>query len=376
MKKILILAFVSIYFLPILQAQSISIEGHLDYRNPVAFVYFNYTVGEKRLSDTALLENSRFKLLLKVDEVIDANMVVVFKPVSGEKSVRREVKLIFLEPGNIKIEVKDSIRYAKITGSQSQIAFDAFYELQKSYIARQVKISNEVFELMKQGNVSEARIAGKGFNLIDIEKKEKVYLSYLQSNPVSPIAFYVLKSYAGYAFEAKKIEPYFVKLPKAVQNSLSGLVFREKIETAKKTGIGVSAMPFTQNDTSGKPVSLASFKGKYLFIDFWASWCAPCRQENPNVVKAFNKYKDKNFTILGISLDLPGNYQSWLDAIHADGLTWTHVSDLKSKKNQVAKLYDITNIPQNFLIDPQGIIIARNLRGEDLQNKLSEVLDH
>jgi peroxiredoxin len=286
------------------------------------------------------------------------------------------VKLIFLEPGNIKIEVKDSIRYAKITGSQSQIAFDAFYELQKPYIARQVKISNEVFGLMKQGSVSEARIAGKGFNLIDIEKKEKVYLSYLQSNPVSPIAFYVLKSYAGYAFEAKKIEPYFVKLPKAVQNSLSGLVFREKIETAKKTGIGVSAMPFTQNDTSGKPVSLASFKGKYLFIDFWASWCAPCRQENPNVVKAFNKYKDKNFTILGISLDLPGNYQSWLDAIHADGLTWTHVSDLKSKKNQVAKLYDITNIPQNFLIDPQGIIIARNLRGEDLQNKLSEVLDH
>ena len=140
MKKILILAFVSIYFLPILQAQSISIEGHLDYRNPVAFVYFNYTVGEKRLSDTALLENSRFKLLLKVDEVIDANMVVVFKPVSGEKSVRRELKLIFLEPGNIKIEVKDSIRYAKITGSQSQIAFDAFYELQKPYIARQVKI--------------------------------------------------------------------------------------------------------------------------------------------------------------------------------------------------------------------------------------------
>jgi len=376
MKRLLLLGFVSIFFLPFLQAQNISIEGQLDYQNPVAFVYFNYTVGETRFSDTALVESSKFKLTLKVDEVIDANMVVVFKPLVGQRLARREVKLFFLEPGDIKIEVKDSLRLAKISGSKSHLEYEKFFELQKPYTDRQVKNANEVFALMKQGKAVEAKSSGKNFNTIEAEKKEKVFLPYLEKNPISPIALYILKSYAGYAFEAKKIEPFFNKLPKTVQRSISGISFRQKIETAKKTGIGVYAMPFTQNDTLGKPVTLASFKGKYLLIDFWASWCAPCRHENPNVLKAFNTYKDKNFTVLGISLDKPGSYQSWIDAIHADGLIWTHVSDLKRKENQVAKLYDITNIPQNFLLDPQGKIIARNLRGEDLQNKLSELLDH
>jgi peroxiredoxin len=129
---------------------------------------------------------------------------------------------------------------------------------------------------------------------------------------------------------------------------------------------------FVQNDTAGVPVTLESFRGKYVLIDFWASWCRPCRMENPNVVSAYNKFKAKNFTVLGVSLDR--TKADWMKAIKDDNLTWTHVSDLKFWSNQVAQQYKVQSIPQNFLIDPNGKIIAKNLRGGDLVNKLCEFL--
>jgi len=132
-------------------------------------------------------------------------------------------------------------------------------------------------------------------------------------------------------------------------------------------------LDFTQNDTLGVPVALHSLKGKYLLVDFWASWCGPCRAENPNLVNTFNKYKEKGFQVLGISLDRPGAKERWLQAIHDDRLAWTHVSDLQFWDNAVAKQYGIQAIPQNLLLDPNGKIIAKNLKGEDLDKKLASI---
>ena len=136
--------------------------------------------------------------------------------------------------------------------------------------------------------------------------------------------------------------------------------------------IGAVAPEITGRDTLGNPIKLSDFRGKYVLLDFWASWCPPCRRENPNVVKAFNEYKDKNFTIVGISLDK--DKSKWMKAIADDNLAWTHLSDLKYWDSEIPALYGVRGIPANVLLDPDGVIVAKNITGEDLHKKLKEVI--
>ena len=139
----------------------------------------------------------------------------------------------------------------------------------------------------------------------------------------------------------------------------------------KKTAIGAVAPEFSMNDTEGKAIALSSLKGKVVLVDFWASWCGPCRQENPNVVKVYQKYHSKGFEILGVSLDQ--RKEDWLKAVKDDNLTWIHVSDLQYWQNAAARLYGVNAIPQSFLLDKDGKIIAKGLRGEQLEKKLAEL---
>jgi peroxiredoxin len=195
---------------------------------------------------------------------------------------------------------------------------------------------------------------------------------FVASHQASPVSPFLLLVTGEIDQDVSNLERRFALLRKDVQTGFFGKIVKQRIDNSKINAIGTEALDFTQADPDGKKVSLKSFRGKYVLVDFWASWCRPCRQENPNVVKAFNKYKEKNFTILGVSLD--SNRQPWLKAIKSDNLAWTQVSDLKGWNNEVAARYNVQSIPQNFLIDPSGKIIAKNLRGEELDSRLSELL--
>lgn len=198
-------------------------------------------------------------------------------------------------------------------------------------------------------------------------------LNFIKDHPKAHASLFLLMNELKSRLEDEHFIQLFKGLDPEVKNSRLGKSVAAEIarmeQSSKTSG---EAIDFQQKDPQGKLVKLSSFRGKYVLIDFWASWCGPCRMENPNVVAAYHQFKDKNFTILGVSLDKSRG--DWLEAIQQDGLVWTQVSDLKGWGNEVAQLYGVRGIPQNFLIDPQGRIIASNLRGKALEQKLATIL--
>ncbi|RBQ05504.1 peroxiredoxin family protein [Pedobacter miscanthi] len=207
------------------------------------------------------------------------------------------------------------------------------------------------------------------------EEKNGLTLAFIKQHPDYFTSLLALKDVIGaLPKDVQSLEKTFAKLDKNIQQTATGVKTKAVLDKFDAVSIGRIAPGFSAPDTAGKSINLSDFRGKYVLLDFWASWCGPCREENPIVVKAYNTYKDRNFEILSVSLDQPGKQEAWLKAIHDDQLNWKHVSDLKFWKNDVAQLYSVMSIPQNFLIDPNGKIIAANLRGAELAKKLATLL--
>jgi thiol-disulfide isomerase/thioredoxin len=195
---------------------------------------------------------------------------------------------------------------------------------------------------------------------------------FVQGHPSSPASAFALLEYFSYNVDEMELDSLFTGLDLPVRDSYLGQQVNEILRGAKLTAVGKPAPGFTQSDVDGKAVELGAFRGNYVLVDFWASWCGPCRMENPVVVKAYRQYHSKGFAILGVSLD--DQRDRWVAAIKKDGLVWTQVSDLKGWDNQVAALYAIKGIPMNFLLDKDGKIVAKGLAGDALEKKLAELL--
>lgn len=278
-------------------------------------------------------------------------------------------RYIFLENTPITINgQKKDIKNVKIEGSKSHKDFQQF-ESTFSPLFAQLNVYSA--DLPRISSEQEKQVLMKKYDSVvkKINREVDAFVSARSQSYVSPFLIYVT---AQLNDNPSVLEDHFNKLSVPVQNSNIGKNLKEYITFSKVGSVGSEAIDFTQADTAGRDVKLSSFRGKYVLVDFWASWCRPCRIENPNVVSAYQKFKDKNFTVLGISLD--EKKEAWINAIKKDNLTWTQLSDLQSWNNAVARLYRVQSIPQNLLIDPNGKIVAKDLRGEDLQRKLCELL--
>ncbi len=278
---------------------------------------------------------------------------------------------LFLEKGVVVVRPKTGQpgEY-DVTGSRAHVDFKGFIQRFLPLVQQTNQWANAI---NTSTDVKQRDSLMANYQLVQTQM-QSVIDSTLDANPSSPILPFILSATYGFSQDPQLLEGRFKRLSPELQVTETGQEVARIIADSKVGAVGTVATDFTQDDENGNPVSLSSFRGKYVLVDFWASWCGPCRSENPNVVENFNKFKQKNFTVLGVSLDRPGQKDRWLQAIKDDKLTWTHVSDLKFWDNAVAKQYKIQSIPQNLLVDPNGVIIAKNLRGEALGQKLCEVL--
>lgn len=241
-------------------------------------------------------------------------------------------------------------------------------------------LENERFTIVvSKGKFREAAIKGgniqklydqylvffKGYE--DNQEREK---EYIRTHPKSFISAYLLSVYSSWGKQT--INDLYSGLSVEVQNNYYGKQVKEFIELSKTIKIGEPFVDFEQMDTKGNMVSLSDFKGKFILLEFWGSWCGPCRESNPELVALYNKYKEKGFEIFGVAADTRKDW--WLDAIKKDGLPWTNVCDLRGDKNKAALMYGVTGYPTNYLIDRNGIIINKNLRGKELEDILDELL--
>ncbi|MFA4871011.1 MAG: TlpA disulfide reductase family protein [Pedobacter sp.] len=327
--------------------------------------------------DSASIIDGKFRFTGSVMEPQSA-IIAVRRSGIPDSGTQRDSRGFFIENSNISIVGKDAVRDAIITGSKSDQENQEREELIKPVTAKIIRLQDEFGKKNADGSfvksLEERKKAGDSLQKL-VAMNKQINLKFAETHLNSFMGLYTFNMYVlDNKFDPAKEEPLFNRFSAALKSSPLGKRTVEKLVIGKRRQTGAKATDFTQNDLNGNPFTLSSLRGKYVLVDFWASWCGPCRAENPNVVKAYNELKGKNFEIVGVSLDYPGSKAAWAEAVKKDGLPWIQVSDLKGWKNEVAVMYGINSVPQNLLIDPQGMIIAKNLRGEALTEKLKELI--
>jgi len=264
----------------------------------------------------------------------------------------------------------DSIDQASVTGSSIHDTYAMFKAGMSSFDEENRSLYMQYMQAQQAGDsLAAAAIDSLYEDLMDRQAEYRE--TFVAENNSSAVAPYLIYSNL-YGKEASELQEEMSVLDSSLTSSVYYGLLNDQIALLERVAVGQPAVLFSQADTTGADFALESLKGQYVLIDFWASWCGPCRQENPNVVGVYNDYHEKGFEILGVSFDT--DRAKWLDAIAADGLMWPQVSDLEGWKNAAGQLYGVRSIPHTVLLDPEGTIIAKNLRGDELRAKLAELL--
>ncbi len=369
------------------KSNNFSINGTISGGSAPSKIYLKYDAVTEKGTDSSAVIKGKYAFKGNIELAIPATLSFdkdLISPVSPAGKISLPV---MLDKGEINIVSDEKLANAVFTGRGAEAQHE--YAEITGFSRRESESIKKVMEAPGYASSDSLKniVQRRSANLLGNALSNLI--KYVRQNPnsaVSPYFTYTLVA-SGYVTPAM-IDTLIMNLPAAVKNTkidhaIDMVMEKRKADIAQAEAkrkaledmvpLGSKAIDFTQNDVNGKPVSLSSFKGKYVLIDFWASWCMPCRAENPNVLKAYQAHKDKGFTVLGVSLDAASMKAKWIEAIQKDGMPWTQISDLKGGNNAAAKLYGVESIPQNFLVDPNGIIVAKNLRGEQLQEKLNEI---
>jgi thiol-disulfide isomerase/thioredoxin len=369
--KIKTLAVLLCSTLSICMAQDkFKITGHLPQAGDEKMVMLNYINSEgKSAKDSALVKEGKFTLSGTTAHGNKAYLSIM--PIKRDPKIRTRLdsRDFYLEKGAYKVVGKDSLYNAKVTGTKVQADYLEYTALTEKLLAHWKDISDRFAKVY----YAKPRYTVK-VKIIQAEARpvfatlEAKLDSFIFAHPDSYVSADLINENRTAVIDVVKFDPYYTALSKRVLSGFTGKKITDKYMKAKQFAVG-KVIDFTLPDKDGIEFKLSSLKGKYVLVDFWASWCVPCRAENPFLLKAYGELKDKNFTIVGVSLD--DARANWLKAVEQDKLPWTQVSDVKGFKTEVAVRFGITAIPQNVLIDPDGKVIAKDLRGEDVNKKIA-----
>ncbi|HNY57108.1 MAG TPA: DUF4369 domain-containing protein [Bacteroidales bacterium] len=366
MKKTIILLLVVAVAAACAREPKFTLTGTIDGAGNETVVLQKRIPGGYQVLDSATIENGTFK----IEGVIDYPQMVNLA-IRGKRGGLN----FFIENSDIAVHGHaDSLYMGSVSGSATQAEYDSYKALLDETNAEMTKLYDSYRQARTDGNNELVASLEKEIEALD-EKQMNIKKEFLANNTSSFIAPAVL-SEISYYLEADEMEGILNSFDTTLNQVQTVITLKERLVQLKAVAIGQKAPDFTLNDPDGNPISLSSKIGgdtKLLLLDFWASWCGPCRAENPFVVKTWTEYNKKGFDVFGVSLDR--SREDWLKGIQDDKLTWTHVSEVKYWDCAPAKLYAVSAIPSNFLIDENGIIVGHNLRGDALAEKVKEILD-